>query len=232
MCQRRHSLFVPSITAALAWVLLPGCVTYQTHQKTVSELEKAKELNADLIKQINKLGTAKPGEDPAAAALRHKLTLLERENKELKDRTSGPSFTPRQIKSVDRAEGEEGGIRFQAALLFNEGSADLKKDAFPVLDSAITMLRRDHPGESIIIEGHTDNQDLKVTKNRWEYNMRLGYMRADSVFRYFVEHGIPESRMRTMSYSYAKPIKPETADTEDGRRANRRVVIRLARAGV
>jgi hypothetical protein len=43
MSQRRRSLLVPSFAATLACIILPACVPYQTHQKTVSDLEKAKE---------------------------------------------------------------------------------------------------------------------------------------------------------------------------------------------
>jgi flagellar motor protein MotB len=78
----------------------------------------------------------------------------------------------------------------------------------------------------VIIEGHTDNKPLDRTKKLYEVNMNLGYARARAVFNYVLDHSLPEDRMILYSYSFNKPLDPATASTDEGRRANRRVVIR------
>jgi outer membrane protein OmpA-like peptidoglycan-associated protein len=147
---------------------------------------------------------------------------------DLQDLVSGPSFTPLEIESINGAEEEDGGLRLGEALLFAEGSDRLKDEAFAVLDGIIAMLERKHLGKPILIEGHTDWQPRR--RAVWRPGMSLEYHRARSVFMYFLEHGIPDSCMQLMSYGHSKPVDPLTAHTEPGRRANRRVVIRLAPA--
>ena len=105
---------------------------------------------------------------------------------------------------------------------------DLKQSAYPVLDQVVDSLQSRYSQERIIIEGHTDIQPLKSTLKIWNYNMNLAYNRALAVFKYFEKQGIPESRMILHSYSFNRPMDPGTMHTADGKRKNRRVVIRRA----
>ena len=136
-----------------------------------------------------------------------------------------PDFTQEQ---ADRVGGrlEDGGMALGEALLFNEGSDKLKPEAFRILDSLIAILKKDYPDETIVIEGHTDNQPVKIVKNVFPENMSLGWARAHAVFKYLMDQGVPEGRMIVSSYSYNKPLDPRIADTKDGRRENRRVVVK------
>ena len=211
-------------------LLVVGCVPYQTYQQTKLELEKAKEANADLVKKYNLLMNklmARGDEGPSdQKGLLARLEQLEKENAELKNRTPvTPSFSKEDMEKVGVPD-EGGGMRLGEDLLFAEGSDDLKKASFNTLNTIVDILKNTYPDETVIIEGHTDNQPLVVTEKRWEFNMRLGYERAHAVMRYFIEHGIPERRMIVRSYSYNKPLDPDTASTPDGRRQNRRVVVR------
>jgi chemotaxis protein MotB len=204
-----------------------GCVSYQTYQQTKSELEKAKEANADLVKKYNqaiqKLMAKEKG-SPDQGAL---LAELRRLQDELANaRRATPDFKESDFAKVAGARPEEGGLQLGEALLFSEGSDRLKPEAQRTLDEVVSLLRTEYPGEMIIIEGHTDNQPLERTKKLYEVNMNLGYFRARAVFNYFLDHGIPEDRMILHSFSFNKPLNPSRASTEDGRRANRRVVIR------
>ena len=80
------------------------------------------------------------------------------------------------------------------------------------------------------IEGHTDNEPLKSTRQLFEYNIVLGYERASNVFRYLIKkHGLPEKRFQVTSYGMSKPLNPANASTSQGRSENRRVVFRLKR---
>jgi outer membrane protein OmpA-like peptidoglycan-associated protein len=203
-----------------------GCVSYQTYQQTKSELEKAKEANADLVKKYNqaiqKLMAKEKG-SPDQGAL---LAELRRLQEELARRAT-PDFKPSDIARVPGARSEGGGIQLGEALLFSEGSDRLKPDAQRTLDELLALLRTEYPGEMVIIEGHTDNKPLDRTAKLYEgVNMNLGYARAKAVFRYFLDHGLPEDRMICNTFSFNKPLDPATASTEEGRRANRRVVIR------
>lgn len=214
-------------------LLVFGCVPYQTYRDTEEKLRQARDANQDLTKRYNELVMRKlRGTETADAGelneLRAKLVRLERENEELRKRPIQPSFTEEEIQRAG-GEPEEGGLRLSEDLLFAEGSAALKPTAFRTLDRVIDLLRSDkYRDEKIILEGHTDNQPLDKTKERWKYNMRLGYERAHAVFEYLVAHGIPEDRIVIYDYSYNKPTNPADADTKEGRTRNRRVVVRRA----
>ena len=79
---------------------------------------------------------------------------------------------------------------FDSAVLRDDARAALKKNA-EVIRSA---------GNAVItIEGHTDERGTE------EYNLALGERRADAVRAYLVDLGIPNSRLRTVSFGEAKP---------------------------
>lgn len=207
--------------------LVAGCVPYQTYKGTKDELERAKSLNADLVRKYNDAmlrlrNAGGEGTDPGLLA---ELAALRRENEELKQ---GKEFTPAEVASIPGSENEGGGLRLGEALLFAEGRADFRPGAQTVLDGVVSLLMQPkYRDNMVIIEGHTDNQPLKQTKKLWQHNMRLGYERAQKVFEYFITQGIPESRMVVRAYSFNKPTDPATVDSPAGRAKNRRVVVRL-----
>jgi flagellar motor protein MotB len=223
---RRRSIGVLGSCAAA--LLAVGCVPYETYNQTRQDLDKAKELNADLTKKYNQamqklLAMEKQG--PADhSACNARYAELQRE---LSSRAVTPAFTADEVKGIKGGEEEPGGgIRLGEDLLFPEGLDTLKPDAFRSLDQVVNLLKTTYPDDKVIIEGHTDNQPLVKTRERWKQNMNLGYNRAWAVFRYFLDHGVPESRMVVTSYSFNKPLDPLTANSNDGRKQNRRVVIR------
>ena len=220
--------FIGVLGSCAAVLLAVGCVPYETYNQTRMDLDKAKELNADLTKKYNQamqklLAMEKMGPSDHSAC-NAKYAELQRE---MSSRPVTPDFTDKDIKSVMGAEVEpDGGLRLGEALLFPEGSDNLKPEAFRTLDQTVALLKGTYPDEMVIIEGHTDNQPLLKTRERWKQNMNLGYNRAWAVFRYFLDHGVPESRMVVTSYSFNKPLDPLTVNSDVGRKQNRRVVIR------
>lgn len=212
---------------------LVGCVPYQTYQQTKEQLEQAKDANTDLVKKYNqalmKLKTLENGAGGGQnmQAMLAQLEKLREENAELRKQPKVPlSVTQKQIQDIG-VEDEEGGMRFKEELLFNEGSASLKTEGLRTLDKVVSLFKTEYPEEKLIIEGHTDNQPIKQTRPIYgPYNMNLGYARARAVFEYFAQHGLPESRMIIHSYSFNKPVDSKAVDSKEGRRENRRVVVR------
>jgi len=211
-----------------------GCVPYSVHQQTKEELIKAKDANADLIKKYN-------------SAVQQLMALKERGGegvvpanyKELQDevarlraeaaRNVRPGFSPKDIEGVGGgATDEGGGLALGEALLFAEGSAELKRQAYSTLDKIVGLLVGEHASEPFVIEGHTDNQPVVRTVKLYGDNVTLGYARAHAVYQYFRDKGIPESRMTIHTYAYNKPVsEPDKVNSSDGRAQNRRVVVRL-----
>lgn len=210
--------------------LAVGCVPYAVHQQTKEQLIQAKDANADLIKKYNTaVQQLMALRDKAPGGMPADYQKLLQEVEELRRQAANklqPGFSQADADKlgVDR-EGD--GIAIGEALLFSEGSADLKREASPLLDRLVLLLTKEHASEPFIIEGHTDNQPLQKTRDKFGDNLTLGYARAHAVGSYLMSKGIPESRMVAATYSFNKPINPESVSTKAGRQQNRRVVVRL-----
>jgi peptidoglycan-associated lipoprotein len=100
-------------------------------------------------------------------------------------------------------------------VLFAVDQSTLSPAAMATLDSQAAWLRS-NPEYTALIEGHADEQGTR------EYNLALGARRASSVRDYLVSAGIPESRLRTISYGKERPI--EICSDESCYMQNRRAV--------
>lgn len=198
--------------------VMVGCVPYQKYKDLQSELDRAKQVNADMIKKYNQLLLQGKGGDPA------ELARLQAEIARLREQ--GPKFDQEDAGNFRL---EEGGVAMGAALLFDEGSATLKRSAYASLNDFAGTLTTKYADEVLIIEGHTDIQPLQRTRRLWEDNMNLAFNRSRAVFKYFNEQGIPESRMILHAYSFNKPTDPDDVHSTEAKRQNRRVVVRRTR---
>jgi peptidoglycan-associated lipoprotein len=73
-----------------------------------------------------------------------------------------------------------------------------------------------YTGAVATIEGHADERGTR------EYNLALGERRATSARNYLVSLGVPESRLRVVSYGEERPA--DNASTEAAWARNRRAV--------
>ncbi len=77
------------------------------------------------------------------------------------------------------------------------------------------------PAGQIIIEGHTDSV------GRTECNDKLSIQRAEAVRQYLIDRfDIPAARLGTQGFGEMRPVANNA--TQDGRKQNRRVVVRSA----
>jgi chemotaxis protein MotB len=113
---------------------------------------------------------------------------------------------------------------FPGSLLFDSGKANLKPEALAAIDSfAERMLM--YPDYDIRIEGHTDNVP-NSSGSDYPTNWHLSSARAASVIAYLVD--VKQFDPAILSVGGMSEFKPvDTNDTEDGRRNNRRVVIKI-----
>ena len=104
-----------------------------------------------------------------------------------------------------------------------------------VLDTMVPTLQviaqtiQQHPTWDVYVEGYTD--DRKILEEYQEYyptNWELGGHRASAVVRYLTNDlGLPAERFAAVSFGPFRPVAEN--DTEEGRRANRRVRIMMYR---
>ena len=105
---------------------------------------------------------------------------------------------------------------YAAVVMFEFDSAEIKSEAYPMLDEAVLILK-ENPEMKVEIDGHTDN------KGSAAYNMTLSERRAKSVKKYFVDQGVEAERLTTKGFGLTKPAASN--DTKEGRAKNRRVEL-------
>jgi chemotaxis protein MotB len=204
-----------------------SCVPYKRYAAARDELDRAKRANEDLVRRLNhEITRRQSGTVPAAGMAPDVLALNEQLRGELDRRDRNP-FTKEDLGKLPAGKVvlDDGGLSLGSDLLFPPGVANLKPSHLSVLDSVANLLKTSYAGEKFILEGHTDDTPLKSTKKLYGDNWNLGYQRAHAVFEFFSkEHGIAKEDMLIVTYGYLRPVAPNS--TAEGKRQNRRVVIR------
>jgi OOP family OmpA-OmpF porin len=111
----------------------------------------------------------------------------------------------------------KGDIRLQG-VTFATNSADLISESYGVLNTTAASLKP-YPDLVIEVRGYTDSRGSAA------YNLKLSQRRAESVMQYLKEHGVT-NQMTAKGFGKADPIADNS--TEDGRLANRRVILHVA----
>jgi len=113
-------------------------------------------------------------------------------------------------------------VRVLDRVLFDSGKATLRPGSKPVLDKVARVLAKELGDQPINIEGHTDNQPIKYSG--WKDNWELSQARAQAVLNYLVqERGVDASRISIAGYGEERPIASN--ESAEGRQQNRRVEI-------
>lgn len=162
-------------------------------------------------KNTNQNNTSKRKKDPvaaeAAAKIGNMLDLLA---------TDLIGASGQKAEIIRTAEGIN--ITFQPDFYFESSSERLTPDAKGILDDISSVLSR-YPYTEIFIEGHADSSG-----NQWN-NKKLSEMRAKTVALYFKAHDVTADRLAIAGYGATRPI--ESNSTPEGRRRNRRVLVKI-----
>ena len=105
---------------------------------------------------------------------------------------------------------------YAAKVMFDFDSAEIKSEAYPMLNEAVLILK-ENPEMKVEIDGHTDNKGAAA------YNMGLSERRAKAVMKYFVDNGVEAERLTTKGFGLTKPAASNK--TKEGRAKNRRVEL-------
>jgi len=102
-------------------------------------------------------------------------------------------------------------------IYFDYDESTLNPGAQEVLDRVVPcLLKSERP---VVVEGYTDERGTE------KYNLELGSRMARQVARYLEKSGVPEGRLKTVSYGEERP--PCTESTEECWALMRRVEIRF-----
>ena len=136
----------------------------------------------------------------------------------------GPSVhtligTYRPVPTSPTSSAATTSVRLNSLSLFNSASAELKPHATKVLINALVGIKA-QPGWLIVIAGHTDATGSPP------HNLQLSRARATAVRDWMQRMGdIPDGCFAVQGFGASQPIASN--DTPEGRKANRRVDIRL-----
>jgi outer membrane protein OmpA-like peptidoglycan-associated protein len=103
-------------------------------------------------------------------------------------------------------------------LYFDANQYSIKQECVSTLNEVYQFLIR-NPRLVVEVAGHTNN---RASDN---YANNLSSNRAKAVYEWLLSKGVPAERLRFKGYGKTLPIAPNT--TEEGRKKNQRVEIRV-----
>jgi flagellar motor protein MotB len=119
-------------------------------------------------------------------------------------------------------------IAIPGEVLFKSGKADLRPEARQVLDQVVRVVNSEYPTQDVLIYGHTDNQPIK--KSGWKDNYELSAQRALAVVRHLQSRGVSAARLVAAGCGEHRPAAPNTS--QQSRAKNRRVEIYVLEAAM
>lgn len=204
-----------TLLSAVVLTAFSGC-------KTVSQrdYDAAIEENTTLRDRISALQSSSDQAGSANQSYIDQNGQLRTENQRLSDELAAARSNPATgfegIDGVDigRRSGGEIVVGVEADVLFNSGSAELRKAAKATLDRVAGVLKSSYAGNEVRIEGYTDSDKLVKTKAKWHTNENLSAARALAVEYYLVGKGVDNDQ----TYSAAFGPSKGKATKKDSRR--------------
>lgn len=138
---------------------------------------------------------------------------MDQQIKELKEATAG--------SGVDVTETDNGSailVNLPDGVTFDVASYTLKPEFRATLDQVAESLIK-YPNSLVDVYGHTNSTGSDA------YNQTLSENRARTVANYLTSRGVSAARIRSQGYGETMPVADNA--TDEGRRKNRRVEIKI-----
>ena len=120
---------------------------------------------------------------------------------------------------ADVVKGENGiQVYLKNDILFSVGSSELSAASLQTLSDLNRVLKK-YPKNRIVVQGYTDSTGSDAI------NQKLSTARAKAVYDYLLGSGLKTLSIKYVGYGPANPVASN--DTEEGRAANRRVVLAI-----
>ncbi|MFA5063490.1 MAG: flagellar motor protein MotB [Candidatus Omnitrophota bacterium] len=196
--------------------LLSGCTYIQKARRT-DELEvenanlkyRISQLQKDKVEAVERVAEEKDRE--LSELEKAKLELEESLKKEIGEYKARLKMTERGLV-----------ITFVSEVFFDSGKDKVKEDGKPALGKVAEVLNRDVPSSDVAIEGHTDNDPIK--HSGWKSNWELSSARALAVLHYLVDEcKVKPQRLSANGYGEFRPVVLN--DSAQNKQKNRRVEI-------
>jgi len=113
-------------------------------------------------------------------------------------------------------------ITFLSEVFFDSGKDVVKEDGKSALQKVAKVLNKDVPDSDVAIEGHTDDQPIKFSG--WKSNWELSSARALAVLHYIIDEcKVTPQRLSANGYGEQRPVAPN--NSQENMQKNRRVEI-------
>lgn len=202
---------------------LSGCSYIEKARRTDALVAE----NADLRDKIARLQKEKTNEVQQVYEEKDReLSELERAKRELEE-----SLKKEIGEYRAKLEMTERGlvITFVSEVFFDSGKDMIKADGKLSLDKVAEVLNRDVPNSQVAVEGHTDNDPIKYSG--WKSNWELSSARALAVVHYLVEESkVEPKRLSANGYGEYQPVAAN--DSLENKQKNRRVEIVILPSGI
>ena len=165
--------------------------------------------------------------------LNQKLTQAETENAQLQTETTAAKVEAARAMAELADPKKKAGTApppppppgaekvFTLADPFTPGRASLKTASAAELSRIAAQIKRDYPGSTIRVQGHTDGDPIK--KSGWKDNWELSCERALTVLRQLTKAGINPKNIYVAGFGEHRPVAANS--TRAGKSRNRRVEI-------
>lgn len=108
-------------------------------------------------------------------------------------------------------------------ILFDSGKTEIKPAGRAKLQQVVRDLQTRFSDRDVWVVGHTDNQPIQRTKDKWQDNLDLSANRAMAVVREFWRMNFDKSRVMAAGQGEFRPVAGN--DSNQGRARNRRVQV-------
>ena len=195
-------------------VLFVGCAELKSLREEKIVMNQRIE---ELQRERDDLDTRYNLSEQEKASLIEERDRLENARRSMEERLQGSGA------SVRIKEGKIS-VMLPSSILFNSGQTKLKKAAKNSLKKVCNVLKKDFPNATIRIEGHTDSDPLKRTKNVYKSNWELSALRASNVLHYLVDScRLDPKKLYIAGFGKHQPVASNKS--KGGKKKNRRVEI-------
>jgi len=195
-------------------VLFVGCAELKSLREERIVMNQRIE---ELQRERDDLDTRYNLSEQEKASLIEERDRLENARRSMEERLQGSGA------SVRIKEGKIS-VMLPSSILFNSGQTKLKKEAKNSLTKVCNVLKKDFPNATIRIEGHTDSDPLKRTKNVYKSNWELSALRASNVLHYLVDScRLDPKKLYIAGFGKHQPVASNKS--KGGKKKNRRVEI-------
>jgi len=191
-----------------------------------ANVDELKRQNADLQARLAAVEAERD-------SLQDQSSVLEAESRSLNERLSQAQASASELEELRRKLGGDVELTLRGGLvtmelpdkvLYRSGEAKLTEAGKATLRRVASALNSEFAGQSLRVEGHTDTDPIRRTRQLYKSNWELSSARALEVVHFLTEQcGVAPQRLHAAAFSQYRPVAPNS--TTAGKQQNRRVAI-------